>query len=278
MYNKGDFHLHTNASDGLLTPTELVEGANKKQLDIMAITDHDTTKALDEGLKHGEKFNIKVIPGIELSTIHNEENIHLLGYFKDTAFKSEKFQSFLLSMKEYRTNRGIKIVDNLKTYFNINLDSSKLINETKGIIARPHIAKAIIEAGYDYDYEFIFNNIINKNSPAYVPNQIITLGDGINILREANALIVLAHPVLIKKTPLEELMAYDIDGIEAIYPLNTEELTTMYINTAKKYNKIITAGSDFHGISKEDQKHGAIGCNPLTSDYINIFLDKLKNC
>jgi len=276
MFKKGDFHLHTTASDGKLTPSELIKMASAEKIDIVAITDHDTTKGLQEGILAGEKYGVKVIPGIEFSTLHNEESIHVLGYFKDDSYKSEKFQTFLSEMHDYRTWRAQRIVANLKIYFDIDIDSNQLVKDTKGVIARPHIAQAIINAGYNYSWEYLFNNIISKDSPAYVPNKSISISEGIKILKEVNALLVLAHPTLIKKSTIEELIQFDFDGIEGIYPLNSEEDTKKYLKLAKENHKIITAGSDYHGIGVQDTKHGFIGSVTLTDENLKIFLEKLK--
>lgn len=278
MYKKGDFHLHTLASDGRLTPSELVKVAVDASLDVMAITDHDTTNGVPEALKASKTFGIKVIPGIELSTTHKDESIHILGYFKDDKYKSDDFQIFLKEMHEYREWRGKRIVANLKIYFDIDIDGEKLIRETKGVIARPHIAQAIIKAGYNYDWDFIFDTILSKESPAYVANKNISITEGIKILKEVNALVVLAHPILIKKSTIEELITYDFDGIEAIYSLNTDEATKHFIKVAKDNNKFITAGSDFHGIGNQDSKHGNIADVTLIGNELQIFTDNLKGC
>ena len=278
MFKKGDFHLHTTASDGRLTPSELVALVSKEKLDIIAITDHDTTKGLPEGILAGEEYGVKVIPGIEFSTLHKEESIHILGYFKDDSYKNEKFQTFLTEIHDYRAWRGQRIVDNLKIYFDINIDGQQLIKDTKGVIARPHIAQAIMDAGYKYSWNYLFDNIIGKDSPAYVPNKNISITEGIKILKEVNALVVLAHPTLINKSSIEELIKFDFDGIEGIYPLNSKEDTEKYLSIASENNKIITAGSDYHGIGNQDTKHGLIGSVNLTGELLSIFLEKLKSC
>lgn len=278
MYKKGDFHLHTLASDGRLTPSELVETAFKADLDIIAVTDHDTTSGVPEALEAASKFGLKVIPGMELSATHKDESIHILGYFKDDTYKNEAFQTFLKEMHAYRSWRGKRIVDNLKIYFDIDIDGDKLLRETKGVIARPHIAQAIIKAGYKYDWDFIFDTILSKDSPAYVPNKNISINEGIKILREVNALVVLAHPILVKKSTIEELIKYDFDGIEGIYALNTQEATEKFIKIATENNKFVTAGSDFHGIGNADSKHGNIADVTLIGDRLKYFVEKLNGC
>ena len=275
MYNRGDFHLHTNASDGKLSPKELIYSAYISGLDIIAITDHDTTINVEEGIKEGLSKNIRVIPGIELSTIHNDESIHILGYFKDDSYNDEEFQNFLKDMDNYRIIRAKKIVENLDTFFKIKLDYEKILEEAKGVIARPHIAKAIINAGYRYDWKYIFDNLISDDSPAYVQTKKISTAEGITMLKNLNALVVLAHPVLIKNSSIDEMLGFDFDGIEAVYPQNTKKQKSILKAKAKEYNKFITAGSDFHGITTSDTSHGTIGSVSLSHNELAAFVNAL---
>ncbi len=275
MYFKGDFHNHSIESDGNLSPIDVVKRAKSKHIDIMSLTDHDTTDGVLDAIKEGISLNVKVIPGMELSTSFNNESIHILAYFKDDCYLKEEFQTYLKNLTNYRVERAKKIVDLLKIHFNIVLDYKNVLKIAEGVVARPHIAKAIMDAGYPYSIDYIFQNIINEDSPAYIPNKKLTTKDGISLLKEFNAVVVLAHPVLIKKSPVEELLKLDFDGIEAIYPLNTKEKTNEYLKLAKKYNKIITAGSDFHNLNIGDNKHSDIGTSTLDSKNIEIFLNKL---
>ncbi len=277
MYNRGDFHLHTNASDGKLSPKELIYTASTRGLDIIAITDHDTTLNVEEGIREGLSENIRVIPAIELSTIHNKESIHILGYFKDDKYKNGVFQNYLKDMENYRVLRAEKIVENLDTFFNIKLDYQKILDDAKGVIARPHIAKAIMNAGYKYDWKYIFDNLLSNDSPAYVQTKKISTADGISMLKKVNALVVLAHPVLIKKSSIDEMMAFDFDGIEAVYPVNTKKQKAFLKAKAREYNKFITAGSDFHGITTSDTSHGVIGSVFLSHNELDIFVKELDS-
>lgn len=276
MYNKGDFHLHTNASDGKLSPKELIYTASISGLDIIAITDHDTTINVEEGIREGLNKNIRVIPGIELSTVHNNESIHVLGYFRDDKYKSEAFQSFLSDVDNYRITRAKKIVENLDTFFKIKLDYENILDEAKGVIARPHIAKAIINAGYRYDWKYIFDNLLSNDSPAYVETTKILTADGIKMLKELNALVILAHPVLIKNSSIDEMLSFDFDGIEAIYPQNTKKQKIFLKAKAREYNMLITAGSDFHGITSSDTSHGSIGSVSLRGTELEAFVNALE--
>ena len=277
MYNRGDFHLHTNASDGKLNPKELIYEAYVNGLDIIAITDHDTTLNVEEGIREGLSRNIRVIPGIELSTIHNNESIHVLGYFKDDKYKDAYFQNLLFDMANYRIIRAKKIVENLYTFFKIKLDYQQILDEAKGVIARPHIAKAIINAGYKYDWNYIFDNLISNDSPAYVQTKKISTAEGITILKNHNALVVLAHPVLIKNSTIDEMLCLDFDGIEAVYSQNTKKQKAFLKAKAKEYNLIITAGSDFHGITTSDTSHGVIGSVSLHHNELAAFVSVLDS-
>ncbi|GAA0746032.1 hypothetical protein [Clostridium oceanicum] len=169
------------------------------------------------------------------------------------------------------------MLQKLKEIYNINLDFNKILEDSKGILARPHIAKAIIDEGYPYTWNDIFNNLIGDNCPAYVPNKILPTEEGINLLKKSGALVVLAHPVLIKKIEIKELMKLDFDGIEAVYYINSKNDTRKFKSIASKYNKIITGGSDFHGIDTSDNKHAPkLGTIHLDEDNIKKFLKNLK--
>lgn len=278
MYKKGDFHLHTKNSDGKLSPIELVNLAKQEGVDIIAITDHDTIAGVEEAVQYGESIGIKVIPGVELSTLYNGKNVHILGYFSDVSKINDNFKDFLKEMNDYRIFRAKKIVENLKDIFNIKLDYEKILEDAHGIVARPHIAKAILEEGYDYSWDDIFENFIGDDSPAYIPNKKLSTEEGIKLLQSMNALIVLAHPVLIKKINLEDLLELPFHGIEAIYSINTKEDSERLLNYANKYNKIVTAGSDFHGIADNDSKHAStVGEVFLDEKGIEIFLEKLNS-
>lgn len=277
MYKKGDFHLHTKASDGKLSSKELVNLAKKEGIDIMAITDHDTISGIDEAIWEGEALGIKVIPGIELSTLYENRNVHILGYFKCKEQIDSNFRNYLKEMNDYRIYRGEKIIKNLYNLFGIELDYKSILEKAHGIVARPHIAKAIVDAGYDYSWDYIFENLIGENSPAYVPNKKLSSEEGLKILQSVGALTVLAHPIFIDETYLDQLLQLPFDGIEAIYSSNSPEDTEKFISYAKKYNKIISAGSDFHGITKEDSKHAStVGEVFLDEKNIEIFLNKLN--
>lgn len=270
---KIDLHTHTTASDGKYTPSQLISKALENDVSYLAITDHDTTAGIEEAINFSKKKNISIIPGIELSTIHNNESIHILGYFKDESYKKDSLQLFLKDLKESRINRAKKIIENLKSYFNIEISYDDI--KDNYIIARPHIAKAIIKRGYNYSFDEIFKKFINKDSPAYVENKNISIEDGIDILKKHNAIVSLAHPCLIKKSKVEDILTkFNFDSIEAYYSLHSQYDTAKYINLGMKYNKLLSCGSDFHGI-ENDSNHGDIGSVIMNPTKAEEFLNSI---
>ncbi len=265
------------ASDGTMAPKNVIREAKKNGISVIALTDHDITSGLDEAKEEAEKLGLTFIPGIELSCEHKGATIHVLGYFKDDSYKSLKFQKFLDGLKNSRIDRAKKIVSNLEEYFNIELDYKDVLAKGNGVVARPHIAQCIIDAGYPYEWEYIFDNFIGNDSPAYVPNKKISVEEGIKILKENNALTVLAHPKLIKRVPVKEVLAFPFDGIEAIYYQNTKKDTDFFLSYAVYNDLLITCGSDFHGNHEGDERHGNIGCMQIPEKYLEKFLTAYHN-
>jgi hypothetical protein len=181
-------------------------------------------------------------------------------------------------MSAFRRERAKKIIENLYNFFGIRLDFEKVARDTKGIIARPHIAKSIINEGYNYTFNDIFSRFIGDDCPAYVPNKKLDTISGIELLKSTKAMSVFAHPVLVKGPNIQDLISMPFDGIEAIYPANTQDDTLRLLNFANEYHKIVSAGSDFHGIDENDSKHGIYpGQVYLEEDKIEIFLNKLNS-
>ncbi|KFX57116.1 PHP domain-containing protein [Clostridium botulinum] len=273
---KIDFHVHTSCSDGLLSPIEVVKRAKQNSVSYLAITDHDTLSGLDAGIKCGNELDIKIIPGIELSTQCNNESIHLLGFFKDNSYNNPKLINELDKIKNHRIIRAKEIIKKLNTEFNIIINFDDVLSNGKDTIARPHIARAIINAGYPYDNEYIFQNFIGKDCKAYVPTLKLSTEDGVSLLKSYNALVFLAHPKLITNSPIDKFLKMNLDGIEAIYFQNTKDEEENFINIAIENNLLISCGSDFHGNLKDDKKHGDIGSMNMPSIYFENFLNALN--
>ncbi len=267
-----EFHCHTTASDGRFSPSQVVEMAKNKNVELLSITDHDTTEGISEALTKANEISLNFIPGIELSCNYNGESIHILGYFKGNDYKDETLIKFLNNLKRNREIRASSIVKNLDKYFNIKINVDDVLKISNGVIARPHIAQAIVNAGYPFDFQHIFDKFIGNDSPAYVPNKHISIPEGIELLKKYNCVVILAHPKLIKKTPIKNILNYDFHGIEALYYQNFKRETDEFISLAKSRDMIITCGSDFHGISKDDTKHGNIGDMFLSEEDFKKFM------
>lgn len=263
-------HCHSLASDGVLSPRDIILDGKNKNLELLCLTDHDTTSGLDEASKTAKELHLNFIPGIELSCSYKGSSIHILGFFKEDSYKDLEFQNFLKELKESRIERAKKIVYNLEKYFNISIDYNKVLSIGKGVVARPHIAKTIINAGYNYTMDEIFEKFLSDSSPAYVPNKVIPLDFGIKLLKKYNALVFLAHPKLVKKHLIKEVLTFPFDGIEAIYSQNFKKETSEFISYAKYNDLLISCGSDFHGFN--DKKHGILGSMEIYEEDFKKFL------
>ena len=268
--------MHSNFSDGKFGVNELLDLYKKSDYDIISITDHDTLEGCKDAIEYGESIGIKVIAGIEISTKHSGEEVHILGYFKDEDCRRNEMIEFAKKKEQDRVNRCKTIVDSLKKYFDIDINGEELLAKNKGMIGRPHIAKEIIKAGYETNIDDVFRKYLGNDSPAYIPSSILTVQEGIDLLRNNNATIVLAHPVLIKKTKIEDLLnEFKFDGMEAIYGLNSEDDTDKFINMCKQYKLLITGGSDFHDFNISG--HSNIGDISLDSENIENLLKFIES-
>ncbi|HHY82070.1 MAG TPA: PHP domain-containing protein [Clostridiales bacterium] len=244
---KADLHNHTTASDGLLSPAQLVRFAAIKGLKAIAITDHDTTEGIDEGLRAGQFYKIKVIPGIELNTQLDSVEIHLLGYFIN--WNSEYLQKILFKMRDIRKNRAKKMVEKLVNLYGFDISYEEVLKEAKeGAVARPHIARVLISKGIVKDMSEAFEKYIGTDCPAYVGRYHLTPKEGIELIEICGGVPVLAHPGLITVPGIAEMMLdQGIKGIEAYHSKHTQEQAEYYSELAKKSGLLITGGTDCHG-------------------------------
>ena len=270
-----DLHTHSTASDGTSSPAEVVKRAKAANVKYLALTDHDTVSGIEEALDAAKGLEITFIPGIELSTYFNKESVHVLGFFKGHGYKDTELIDFLNSIKRKRIERAEKIVENLAKFHDIHITLESIMKNGKDTIARPHIAKAIIDAGYNYDKEYIFEHFIGNDCPAYIPSVQIDTKEGVKLLKRHGAVVVLAHPVLLKKSSFQDVLALGFDGLEGIYPMNSEEDTEKFLNYAKEHNLITSCGSDSHG-GEDDLKHGSLGSMQMDEEWLTKFLTKLK--
>jgi predicted metal-dependent phosphoesterase TrpH len=263
-----DLHVHTNHSDGTLTPREVVTLAGERGLDALAITDHDTTTALGEAAALGAAAGIAVVPGIEFSTIYGGDGVHVLCYFMDPG--DPALVEELQRLRDDRERRGDLMVEKLVALgYPVTFERVKRIAGDAPIV-RPHIAQALVEAGVVPDTRSAFTEeFIGSDGRAYVEKHALHPLDALGLIHGAGGVCVLAHPGTFRETNpvpsllIEELAAAGLDGIEAAHPEHTEVVEARYVDLAEALDLLWTGGSDCHGALYEPVR---LGCRSTTPE------------
>jgi len=240
-----DLHIHTTYSDSSFTPQEVIEQSLKSDLSAVAITDHDSVDGIEPAIKAADK-RIEVIPGIELSSIENGKDIHFLGYFID--YEEKNLLQILKRFKTLRVDRAKEIIRKLRN-FNIKINFEHILQIVgKGSIGRPHIARMLLKEGYVASYRGAFRRFLADDAPCYVPRYELGQKEAIQIIRDANGIPVLAHPLKLKVADfIPKFIEYGLLGIEAWHPEHNKEAIEYYTEYARKKNLVATGGSDCHG-------------------------------
>ncbi len=277
-----DLHVHSNASDGTLTPSEVVKLAVSNHISVIALTDHDTLagipEAQDAALSETQMGHpVQVIPGTEISVSYKGKDIHMLGLFVDP--DNNTLYQALENARIKRDERNEKMTANLRAAgIDITIDKLRAA-EGEAVLTRAHFAKFMVENGFVKTFQEAFAKYLNDDSPYYVPREYLSPEDAVSLVHSAGGLAVLAHPLLYKFTleEVEQMTAYltnlGLDGIEAIYSSNMGFDEGRMRHLANKYGLLITGGSDFHGAIKPDLDLGA-GRGNLKIPY--SILEKLK--
>lgn len=242
-----DLHVHTNHSDGILSPIQVVDLAIKLQLSGIAITDHDTISGIEDAIERSLKYdNFKVIPGIEFSCVYRYEEVHILGYFID--YKNPNIINVTNKLKLARINRGIDIIKKINELgLNITIEEVKVFS-SEDYIGRPHIARALIKNGYSSSIQEAFDKYLNRDKPAYVERYKMIIEDTISLIKDSGGISVLAHPGLLKdKSIIEHCISLGIDGLECIHSKHSKKDIKLFSEIAASNNLITTGGSDCHG-------------------------------
>ena len=247
-----DLHLHTTASDGVMTPSEIVNYAKNKGLLAIAITDHDTIEGLEEGLAEGQRIGLEVIPGIEISAEHSPGSMHLLGFFIDIHHPILKER--LEFLQRARAERNPRMVEKLNK-LGIDITFDEVLKASGGgQVGRPHFAQLLLKKGYVRSFQEAFDRFLGKGAAAYVEKMRFSPEESIHFINEANGVAVLAHPNTLQLNGYPELenlilrlVKRGLRGIEAYYPEHTQSMINFYLRLADKYNLVVTGGSDCHG-------------------------------
>lgn len=248
-----DLHTHSTASDGTLTPYELVRLAATRKLDALALTDHDTLNGLEEALAAGDEFGVEVIPGCELSVQLGSRSMHMLGLW--TRPDAPALTQALNEVIAGRSERNQQMVDKLNA-LGIAITLEEVATEAAGTVGRPHMAKLLKDKGYVHSLEQAFTEYVGNHGKAYVSRKRLSAKDGIAALKKDGALAILAHPGLLNmnyldlETLLKELKGLGLDGIETYYTEHSARNMDLYMRMADKLDLVVTGGSDFHGAVK----------------------------
>ena len=251
---KSDLHIHTNYSDGVFTPEKVVDAAIVAELDVIALTDHDNILSYEVALNHIEtlkkenKKTIKVIQGIEVNTIYNGDEIHVLGYFMNP--ENADFQELIKAQQQARVKQTKEIITllNKKEGIHIKYEDIKKQVAPGGSIGRPHLAKAITNVGGTSSVIEAYEKYINDNSSVYVRRKTVSPHDAVEIIYDAGGIPVMAHPHDLDNAAelIKELMHYGLRGVEAYHRKHSPAIVEYFSSMAEDLGLIVTGGSDFH--------------------------------
>jgi predicted metal-dependent phosphoesterase TrpH len=269
---RADLHLHSNYSDGVLSPHTLVRRSREVGLQTISITDHDNIAAIPEAMEAAEELGIEIIPGVELNAHVDGREIHLLGYFFDV--ENPSLHEFLSLMRQERLLRAERIVEKLAA-LNISISMEKVIEQAgKGSVGRPHIANVLIDEGYADSYQEVFSKYIGYRGPAYIEKFQCSPEEVISIIAQAGGLAFLAHPgTSVPDQVLLRLIKAGLDGIETVHPGHTPELTQHYRRIANEYFLMESGGSDFHGGRRNDEAF--FGQYTIPASFLEIMRRRL---
>lgn len=247
---KGDYHIHTNYSDGVFSPEKIVDLALDAGLQAIALTDHDNVLSYNvakEYLKTKE-VDLKLIQGIEVNTLYKDYEVHILGYFPD-ATKSD-FKNLLKTQQQARTKQTKEILALLakKEGIKIKYEDVKNMVAEGGSIGRPHIAKAITNAGGTSNVMEAYSKYIHRASPVYVERKTVSPFDAVEVIYDSGGIPVIAHPydIDIAEKLIKDLMNCGLRGIEAYHRKHSPAIVEYFSSMAEQLGLIVTGGSDFH--------------------------------
>ena len=253
-----DLHIHTTASDGSLTPTQVVQLARKKGFSLIAVTDHDTMGGVAEALEAGKKYNVDVVPDVEISSGVTLE-VHMLGYGMSPDHPVMK--AMMEDMRAARVERMERIIENLQK-MGVPITVEEVEAVAGGAIGRPHIAQVLIAHGLVPDVRTAFREYIGVGAKAYVERRKMTSEQVIANIRDAGGVPVLAHGGLLRISEVElnqwidSMAKKGLMGLECYHNAHTPQMERLLRAAAERNGLLVTGGSDFHGASRPDVEMG----------------------
>ncbi|XUX00367.1 MAG: PHP domain-containing protein [Dehalogenimonas sp.] len=276
MVSRVDLHLHSTASDGVFSPSEVVRKAGYLRLKYMALTDHDSVDGIAEALTEVKNFpNMTVIPGVEMSTDVASGDVHILGYFID--WQDPELIRRLKIMRISREDRGLAIVDRLRE-LGMPLEWER-VKEIAGdaVIGRPHIAQAMLEKGYISYLGEAFDKYINRGGPGYVERIKMAPAEAVALIKSVGGVPVMAHPLTLPgyEKLIEELIPAGLAGIEVHYASFKDWEIERLKRLAGRLGLVATGGTDFHGLDPSTET--MIGGQPVPISAVEGLLQRREN-
>lgn len=261
MSGRVDLHTHTTASDGTLSPRELVLAAVRQGVIVLAVTDHDSTEGLGDAMSEAAVHPpLTIVPGLEINCDVDGAEIHVLGYF--VTHEAPWFQDFLREQRAERVARVHRIAERLGE-LGMPIDPAEvfaLVGE--GAAGRPHVAQVMVKRGYVKSVREAFDRFLKANGPAHVPRRRLAPADAVRVIRRAGGVPVLAHPGLAGRDELiPELVGAGLMGIETYYAEHSSAQITTYLDMCRRYDLVATGGSDYHG--PQSGRANPIGSPPV---------------
>jgi hypothetical protein len=259
-----DLHIHTSVSDGILSPTQVVEEAKRLGLRAIAIADHDTTSGVAEAVEAGKALGVEVVPAVEINTENNGREVHILGFF--IPHGDERFEARLGEQRESRVRRIRRILEKLEG-LGLPLTPEQVLRPIgKASVGRPHVAQAMVDAGYVETMDQAFYYYLGRHAPAYVPREAMSPQEAVVFIGSSSGIPVLAHPGLLDRDAwIPELVEAGLLGLEAYYTRHDERMTQRYKDKARQLGLLVTGGSDFHGWETEDMARMGV---PVVEDAV----------
>jgi len=257
MEFRADMHSHTNCSDGMISPLELIELAKSQGLSALSITDHDSIQAYtQESFAKASSIGLHLCTGVEFSCQIKGVNIHILGY--DFDIENKEIQELCAKHKTRRFERNRKILYKLRTQ-GILIEERELEEfKMDGVIGRPHIAALMVKKGIVSSVKEAFNKYLGDGKCCFDPGVCFSIVDTIKVIHKAGGKAFIAHPHLIKRSKiLKEVLTLPFDGIECFYGIFSRRDNNKWLEIAKDKNWLICGGSDFHGDSKPQNRMGS---------------------
>jgi predicted metal-dependent phosphoesterase TrpH len=267
-----DLHMHSTASDGTFQVDELVKLAVNLGLKTIALTDHDTTAALDKAITLGQELGLEVIPGIELSAEDNGE-VHILGYF--IKYNNPDFQAKLQYFRDTRLNRGELMAKRLAE-LGMPVEWERVLEIANGAsVGRPHFAEAMKEKGYVQTIAEAFEKYLHNGGPAFVDRQKITPVEAVEMIKSVGGVAVMAHPTWVNDLEriLEETVKTGLVGMETFYGHYDDETVERFLGLCRQFNLVPTGGSDFHG--RDDGGQVFLGDRHVPVETVGLLKERI---